>query len=122
MATELGVAYLSVVTETGDLARSVRKQFDALDADAGRFGKALGQKLAAGLKIGTKAAAAAAEFATDFRTRSRSSPGLTPAATAPAAVVAASPRPKAVPFTAARALAMMACTALVSWPRPRSFA
>ena len=59
MATELGVAYLSVVTETGDLARSVRKQFDALDADAGRFGRALGQKLAAGLKIGTKAAAAA---------------------------------------------------------------
>ena len=56
MATELGVAYLSVVAETGGLARSVRKQFDAVDADASRVGKSLGQKLAAGVKLGTKAA------------------------------------------------------------------
>src|SRR5699024_10240143 len=63
-----------------------------------------------------------AELATDFRTPSSSLPGLMPAATAPAAVVAASPRPKDVPLTEARALSIIASTSLASLPRPFSFA
>ena len=57
-----------------------------------------------------------------FSVRSRSWPGLIPAATAPAAAVPASSRPKAVPFTLARALSMMLPTPVAECPRPRSFA
>src|SRR5699024_2889640 len=63
-----------------------------------------------------------AELATDFRTSSSSLPGLIPAATAPAAVVAASPRPKDVPLTEARALSIIASTSSASLPKPFSLA
>ena len=57
-----------------------------------------------------------------FRTPSSLSPGSMPAATAEAATVAASPRPKAVPFTEAVAFFMIDSTEAASLPRPRSFA
>ena len=59
---------------------------------------------------------------TVFRTCSSSLPGLMPAATTPAAVVAASSRPNAVPFTAAREFSMIPPTDCAECPRPFSFA
>lgn len=47
-------------------------------------------------------------------------PCLTPEATRPAATLAASPRPNAVPLTLASASFMMPSTLLVSWPRALS--
>ena len=58
--------------------------------------------------------AAAAELDTIFSVRSNLAPGSMPAATAPAATVAASPSPNAVPLTEARAFFMIASTACVS--------
>src|SRR5690606_6117431 len=52
----------------------------------------------------------------------RSWPGLMPAATAVAAMVAASSRPAAVPFTDASADSMIDSMVWVSWPRPASLA
>ena len=63
-----------------------------------------------------------AASAVSFRVRSRSLPGFTPAAVAPAAVVAASPIPNAVPFTDAIAFFMIASTLDAELPRPVSFA
>ena len=65
--------------------------------------------------------AIAAVSPTVFRVVSNCWPGLMPAATRPAATDAASPNPKAVPFTEESASFMTPATVLVSLPRPRSF-
>lgn len=59
MATEIGVAYLSVIAGTPNLAPSIRKQFGAIETEADKTGKSIGQRISAGMKLGTKAAAAA---------------------------------------------------------------
>ena len=62
-----------------------------------------------------------AASAVSVRVRCSSRPGWMPAATAEAAIVAASARPKEVPFTEARASSMIDVTPWVVCPRPASF-
>lgn len=61
MATELGVAYLSIIADTGKLKNSVRDAFSGMDGEASKVGEkigsTLGSKIKAGLKIGATALA-----------------------------------------------------------------
>lgn len=54
MATELGVAYLSIAASTGTLGRDVRKSFGDIETGADRTGKKVGGSLGGGLRKGLK--------------------------------------------------------------------
>lgn len=60
MATELAVAYLSVVPETSRIAPGVKAALRGVDADAARAGKSMGGKLSSALGTALKAGAATA--------------------------------------------------------------
>ncbi len=61
MATELGVAYLSLSASSGTFAKDVRKELGSVESDAtktgNKAGRSLGSGLGRGLKIGTAAVA-----------------------------------------------------------------
>lgn len=54
MATELGVAYLSLALETKDVARDAKRALGEVEGQAGSTGKSAGSKLGDGIKTGLK--------------------------------------------------------------------
>lgn len=60
MATELGVAYLSISASTGDFGKDVKKALGDVEGEAEKTGKSAGSKLGKAIAVGMAAAAAAA--------------------------------------------------------------
>ena len=79
MATELGTAYLSIAASTGGLGKDIKKQFGAIETDAGRSGKKAGGsfggafKGAIGILGGLAAFGKAADFLRDANAEARES-------------------------------------------------